>query len=133
MALLDAADSTYSASAPFTDIVITDTRAGNLGFTASVVSGAFTNATGGSFGGQYAGLTGLAATQVAGNALLATDLVLTNNAPFTAGLATPKVFAQHAAGTPIGTANLAGVFGIDGVPTSVTPGLYTATVTFTAV
>jgi hypothetical protein len=133
VALLDAADSTYSASAPFTDIVITDTRAGNLGFTASVVSGAFTNATGGSFGGQYAGLTGLAATQVAGNALLATDLVLTNNAPFTAGLATPKVFAQHAAGTPIGTANLAGVFGIDGVPTSVTPGLYTATVTFTAV
>ena len=132
-AVLDPADSTYSASAPFEDIVITDTRSGNLGFTASVVSGAFTTTGGGSFPGLHAGLTGLAADQVSGNALLAGDVVLTDHAPFTDGLATPKVFASYAAGKALGTAHLEGTFGIDQVPTSVVPGLYTATVTFTAV
>ncbi|GAA3794515.1 Ig-like domain-containing protein [Cellulomonas soli] len=132
-AVLDPADSTYSASAPFEGIVITDTRAGNLGWTASVVSGAFTSAGGDSFDGGHAGLTGLAATQVAGNALLATDVVVSDNAPFTVGLATPKVFASYPAARSLGTAHLAGVFGVDQVPSSVAPGLYTATVTLTAV
>jgi hypothetical protein len=132
-AVLDAADSTYSASAAFENIVITDTRAGNLGFTASVVSGAFTNAASETFGGVYAGLTDLTATQVAGNALLATDVVRTNHVPFVDGLDVPKVFATYPAGKPVGTAHLQGTFGIDQVPTSVKPGLYTATVTFTAV
>ncbi|MEZ0449009.1 Ig-like domain repeat protein [Cellulomonas sp. ICMP 17802] len=132
-AVLDPATSTYSSSAPFQDIVITDTRAGNLGFTASVVTGAFDNGAGSTFGGQYAGLTGLVATQVVGNALLAGDLVLTNNAAVVPGLATPKVFAAYPAGHSVGTAHLNGVFGIAGVPTSVQPGTYTSTVTFTAV
>ena len=131
-AVLDAADSTYSASAPFEDIVITDTRAGNLGFTASVVSGAFVG-TGSSFPGGHAGLTGLVATQVAGNALQASEVTLSDHAPATDGLDIPKVFAQYDAGKPLGTAHIDGVFGIDQVPTSVAPGLYTATVTFTAV
>ena len=132
-AVLDPADSTYSASAAFNDIVITDTRAGNLGFNASVVSGAFINGAGESFGGIHAGLTDLSATQVAGNALLATDIVKTNHAPFVDGLDVPKVFATYPAGKSVGTAHLRGTFGIDQVPTSVKPGLYTATVTFTAV
>jgi len=132
VALLDPSDSTYSASAAFNDIVITDTRAGNLGFTASVVSGAFVGATG-SFPGVHAGLTDLVATQVAGNALLASNVVVTNHVPFTDGLNIPKVFATYAAGQSVGTADLDGVFGVDQVPTSVAPGLYTATVTFTAV
>ena len=131
-ALLDPADSTYSASAAFDSIVITDSRAGNLGFTASVVSGAFINGAS-SFPGSHAGLTDLAAEQVVGNALQHTNVVLTDHAPFTDGLGTPKVFAAYAAGQSIGTAQLHGTFGIDGVPTSVTPGLYTATVTFTAI
>lgn len=131
-AVLDPADATYSASAAFEDIVITDTRAGNLGWTASVVSGAFTNGAS-SFPGIHSGLTSLAAQQVTGNALQASNVVVTNHAPFTDGLGTPKVFATYAAGQQIGTAHIEGVFGIDQVPTSVAPGLYTATVTFTAV
>ncbi|NUU16550.1 Ig-like domain repeat protein [Cellulomonas humilata] len=131
-AVLDPADSTYSASAAFEDIVITDTRAGNLGFTASVVSGPFTSAAG-SFSGLHAGLTGLVADQVAGNALQAGNVTLTNHAPASDGLDVPKVFATYGAGQPLGTAHIEGVFGVDQVPTSVAPGLYTATVTFTAV
>jgi Bacterial Ig-like domain (group 3) len=155
IATLDPATSTFSASAPFgtgvvTDpgtgkvtgfngIVITDGRAGNLGFTASVISGAFTAPAGtpgqASFVGDYAGLTGLVVTPLAGNALdtSATALVLTNYAPFTPGIGTAKVFAHYLAGQSIGTAQIAGTFGIDKVPSSVSAGLYTATVTFTAV
>jgi len=132
VATLDPSDSTFSASAPFNDIVITDTRAGNLGFTASVVSGAFVGATG-SFPGLHAGLTGLTPVQVVGNALQASNVVVTNHAPFTDGLDVPKVFATYAAGQSVGTAAMYGTFGVDQVPTSVAPGLYTATVTFTAV
>ena len=133
-AVLDPQTSTYSASAPFTGIVITDTRAGNLGFTASVVAGDFTNGAA-TFGGNYAGLTGLVATQVTGNALLASDVSVTDHAPFTDGLGSVKTFATYPAGAthPVGTANLAGVFGIASVPSSVIPGTYTSTVTFTAI
>ncbi|NTW39470.1 MAG: Ig-like domain repeat protein, partial [Cellulomonadaceae bacterium] len=130
-AVLDPSDSTFSASAPFENIVITDTRAGNLGFNASVVSGSFVNAAGESFGGGYAGLTDLSATQVVGNALLASDVIVTNHVPATDGLDVPKVFASYPANRATGTAHLQGTFGIDQVPTSVKPGLYTATVTFT--
>jgi hypothetical protein len=134
-AVLDTATSTYSASAPFNDIVINDTRSGQLGFTASVVAGAFTGGAGGTdaFSGSYAGLTGLAATQVVGNALLATNVDLTNHAPATDGLDVPKVFAVYGAHQALGTAKIAGTFGIAQVPSSVTPGSYTSTVTFTAV
>ncbi|NTW42724.1 MAG: Ig-like domain repeat protein [Cellulomonadaceae bacterium] len=132
VASLDPSDSTFSASAPFTGIVITDSRSGNLGFTASVVSGAFTGANG-SFPGIHAGLTGLVADQLVGNALQSSDVVVSNHAPFTDGLDVPKVFATYAAGQDIGTAQLHGLFGVDRVPTSVAPGLYTSTVTFTAV
>ncbi|MGN8247140.1 Ig-like domain-containing protein [Cellulomonas soli] len=132
-AVLDPVDSTYAASAEFRDIVVTDTRAGNLGWTASVVSSPFVAASGDSFDGRYAGLTGLVATQVPGNALSAADVVLTDNAPYTVGLAAPKVFASYPSARSLGTAHLAGVLGVDQVPSSVAPGLYTATVTLTAV
>jgi hypothetical protein len=136
-AVLDSADSTYSASATFGTasagyITITDTRSGNLGWAASLVSGAFSNGSS-SFPGSHAGLTGLSAVQVAGNALQASNVALTNHAPFTDGLGTLKQFASYAAGLPTGTANITGTFGVDQVPTSITPGTYTATVTFTAV
>jgi Bacterial Ig-like domain (group 3) len=134
-AALDPASSTYSASAPFNDIVITDTRAASTGFTASVLSGPFSNGSS-TFSGDHAGLTGLGATQVADNALIATHIVLTDHKPFVnGGLLAPQVFASYAtgAGFGLGTAHIAGTFGIDKVPSSVTPGTYTATVTFTAV
>ncbi|WP_448631234.1 Ig-like domain repeat protein [Cellulomonas soli] len=131
-AVLDPADSTYSASGALKDIVITDSRAGNLGFTASVVSGAFLSGSS-TFGGEYAGLTDLVATQVAGNALQAGDVTVTDNAPTAPGLATPKVFASYGAGKTIGTARIDGVFRVDQVPSSVTPGQFAATVTFSVI
>jgi Bacterial Ig-like domain (group 3) len=134
-AVLDPADSTYSASAAFNNIVITDTRNGDPGFTASVVSGTFTGTGGQSttFGGNYAGLTGLGVTQLPSDAMLSSNVHVTNNAPFTPGLGTSRVFATYAAGLPGGTTQIDGTFGIDQVPSSVAAGQYTATVTFTAV
>lgn len=135
-AVLDAADSTYSASATFGTasegyITITDTRAGNLGWSASLVAGAFSNGVS-TFPGSHAGLTGLTAVQVPGNALQASSVVLANTAPAAPGLGSLTQFASYAAGLPTGTANITGTFGVDQVPTSITPGLYTSTVTFTA-
>lgn len=135
-ALLNQSNSTYSASAQFGTaaagyIVVTDTRAGQLGWNASVLAGAFVNGAS-SFPGTHAGLTGLTRVPLLTNAAAAT--VLTNHTPnVLGGLGTSKSFATYAAGQPLGTVQLTGVFGIDGVPTSVTPGRYTSTVTFTAV
>ena len=130
IATLDPATSKYSASGWFEDIVINDTRAGQLGWTASVVSSAFDNGTS-TFSGIHAGLTELVANQLPGNAMQATDVALTNRAPATDGLDVPKVFAGYAAGKSLGSVEIEGRFGIAEVPSSVTPGLYTATVTFT--
>ncbi|WP_028050625.1 Ig-like domain-containing protein [Cellulomonas sp. URHD0024] len=132
-AVFDSATSTYHAAAAFNGIVITDTRAGNLGFNASVVSSAFTNGSGGTFSGGYSGLTGLAADAIAGNLLNPADVTVSNHAPLTDGLDVPKVFATYPAGHALGSVGLHGTFGIAGVPTSVPAGTYTSTVTFTAV
>lgn len=85
VAVLDPSDSTCSASAPFDDIVVTDTRAGNLGWTASVIAGDFINDTS-SFGGDRAGLTGLFATQVPDNALQSGNVKVFNTKPADPGL-----------------------------------------------
>ena len=136
VATLNQADSTYSASAQFGTaaagyIVVTDTRAGNLGWNASVLAGAFVNGAS-SFPGTHAGLTALTRVPLVGNA--ATAVAVTNHPPNVAGgLGTSKSFATYPAGQPLGTVQLTGLFGIAGVPTSVTPGVYTSTVTFTAV
>lgn len=135
-AVLDQSDSTYSASAPFGTaedgyIVITDTRAGDVGWTASVVAGPFTSATS-SFPGAHAGLTGVTAVQVPGNALPATAVVEIDTVAFAPGLGIPRQFAILPEGVATGSVNLTALLSIDQVPTSVTPGLYTATATFTA-
>ncbi len=132
VAVLNPTTSTYSASAAFDKVVISDTRAGNLGFTASLIAGTFTNGTG-TFPGSHAGFTGVTAGQVAGNAMQASNVVVTNTAPFAPGLGTLREFARYAPGQPTGSVNVTATFGIAGVPTSVQPGLYTSTVTFTAV
>jgi hypothetical protein len=131
-AVLDQLDSTYSASAALNGIVVTDTRAGNLGWTAQVIAGPFSNGTS-TFPGAHAGLTGVTAVQVAGNALQATNVVESDTTPFAPGLGSPRTFATYAAGLSAGSVQMDGVFGIDSVPTSITPGLYTSLVTFTAV
>lgn len=141
-AVLDATDSTYSSSATFGTpgsgpgqgyITVTDTRAGNLGWQASLIAGAFSNGTS-SFGGNHAGLTNLSVIPVVGNALQASNVSVSNHPAFTDGLGTLKQFASYPSGAtfPTGTANLSGLFSIDQVPTSITPGTYTSVVTFTA-
>jgi hypothetical protein len=131
-AVLDQLDSTYSASAALSGIVVTDTRSGNLGWTAQVIAGPFGNGTS-TFPGAHAGLTGVTAVQVAGNALLASNVVEADTTAFAPGLGTPRTFATYAAGQTTGSVQIDGVFGIDAVPTSITPGVYTSLVTFTAV
>jgi Bacterial Ig-like domain (group 3) len=134
----DAATSTYYAQAPFANILINDTRAGAMGFTASVVAGDFVNADttligDKSFGGQYAGLTDLVATQLPNNRLHPADMVLTDRAPVTPGLALAQVFATHAAGLSIGSTQIDGVFKLAQIPTSVAQGKFTSTVTFSVI
>lgn len=131
-AVLDLATSTYSASAPFRDIAITDTRAGELGFTASAVCGPFRGATD-EFDGGHAGLTDLRARQVPGNALQAADVVLTDHPAAVDGLAVPRRFARYGSGRSTGTVRIDGVLAVAAVPSSVDAGVYRAVVTFTAV
>ena len=132
VAVLDPATSTYSAAQVFNGITVTDSRAGNLGFTASVIAGDFINGPN-SFSGAHAGFTNVAAQQVPGNAMQASNVVPTNTVAFAPGIGTQRTFATYAAGLPTGSVNMTATFSIAKVPTSVQPGLYTSTVTFTAV
>jgi hypothetical protein len=131
VAVLDQSDSTYSASAAFDRVSISDTRAGELGFTASVVAGPFQSATD-TFPGAHAGFEDVTAVQVAGNALQASDVTTTDTVAFAPGIGAPSVFATYPAGTGLGTVEVTALFTLDQVPSSVTPGVYTSTVTFTA-
>jgi hypothetical protein len=129
---LDLATSTYSASAKISDIVITDTRAGNLGFTTTVVASRFVDAGGDSFAGSRAGFVGLVAHQVPGNALRAADVRLVETMPVAPGLGAPRVFARYPAGLSTGTVRVDGVLAVAQVPSSVSAGRYVARLTFTA-
>lgn len=135
-AIVGTADDVYSG------IQIVDTRTGQLGFTASVIASDFTTPDdepgAPSFGGNRAGLVNLHPVQLGGNALQATDITTTDRpaAPIatldgTGGLSATTQFASYPAGKSLGTARITGVFELKGIPTSVEPGLYTSTVTFT--
>lgn len=119
---------TYAASADLTGISVKDTRAGNLGFAATIVADSFRNATGDTFSSSYAYFDGVAADQVAGNALQATDVTVTAD---NKGLDAAKTFATYPGGKSIGSVTFHGVLGLV-APTSVKPGSYTSLVTITA-
>lgn len=136
-AVLDSATSTWSTPVTnFTSatnqaqaIQIVDTRAGVPGFTAQVSSTDFKNGTL-SFPVSYMGLINVAAHQVVNNAIQATGVV-TSNVASLSSLA--QTFASyHPASSTLGTAWISGDLSLKGVPTSVQPGTYTATLTFTA-
>lgn len=122
------------------EIYVTDTRAGNPNWTASVQSGNFTSPTSPTtpIDGQNAGLVGLTVVPVSGNALNAGNITLTNNpsgtAPIVAGGTqgiggAKHTFAQTTAGGD-GSVGFVGTFTLN-APTSTGAGLYTGTVTFT--
>jgi Bacterial Ig-like domain (group 3) len=151
--VLNSAGTQLSASAPFgstvghssptstdNEIFVTDTRAGDANWTASVQSGNFTSPSSPTtpIDGQNAGLTGLTVEPVSGNALTAANVTVTNNqrgvAPIiaggTQGIGGAKhTFAQTTAGGD-GSIGFIGTFTLN-APTSTGAGLYTGTVTFT--
>jgi hypothetical protein len=118
-----------SASDQSKAIQVVDTRAGVPGFTAQVSSTDFKNGTQ-SFPVSYMGLVNVAAHQVTGNAIQATDVVTSNVASLSASAQTFATY--HPAASTLGTAWISGDLDLHGVPTSVQPGTYTATLTFTA-
>jgi hypothetical protein len=134
-----------SAANPAQGVTITDTRAGGLGWTASLQSGAFTNNTVlpvGIINGGNLGFAGVAPQYIAGNALNVAPgnvvSVFDNAAPVVAlgssavapalSLANPQKFASAAIGA--GSVNVTGLFTLN-APSSVPAGLYAGTVTFT--
>ncbi|MBU4213056.1 MAG: hypothetical protein KJ792_00195 [Actinobacteria bacterium] len=130
-AVLDPATSTFSASADFDDIVVTDTRAGNLGFTVSVRSDGLTSPGGGTLGAEHLGLTRVRAVQVPGNALVATHVEVHDLVAGAPGLGEPGTLAHYPDGIGLGTARLRAVVELADVPSSVAPGRYRGTLVFT--
>ena len=145
--VLNGAGTLLSASGAFgnttntaSEIFVTDTRAGNPNWTASVQSGNFTSPASPTtpIDGQNAGLVGLTVVPVSGNALTAGNVTVTNNpsgtAPIVAGGTqgiggAKHTFAQTTAGGD-GSVGFVGTFTLN-APTSTGAGLYTGTVTFT--
>jgi hypothetical protein len=148
--VLNAAGTQYTASNQFGQaalpgdgVTITDTRAGNKGWTASLSSTDFTQGANGINAGNL-GFTNVAPQYIAGNALgLAPNHVVSvfqNPAPTTAlgypaaapasSLAVPQKFASAVIGA--GSVNVTGLFTIV-APSSVPAGLYNGTVTFTII
>ena len=113
-------------------IQIVDRRAGAPGFTAQVASTPFQSGPQ-SFSAAHLGLVNLVAHQVAGNPLLASDVATQNIAANSPGLsASAQTFATYPAGKSNGTAWISGSLDLNHVESSVQPGLYTATLSFTA-
>ncbi len=127
-----------SPSNPSQGVTITDTRAGDLAWTATATVTDFSNGTGGVINGQNLTLTNVTPSYISGNALQAGSVStssVTNSSVYSATAAgsdglrgSPHQFASASAG--------AGSVYIDGVltltsPTSTPPGLYVATLTLT--
>lgn len=137
--VLSADSRTFSGSKPFNNIVITDTRSGNLSWTAKAIASPLTD--GGTnlnsvINAQNVGLTGLTVTKSPG--YTGTVTVVDNPAangvapadPGSAGLggASAHTIATSSAG--LGTVNMNGTLTLN-APSSTEPGVFTGTVTFT--
>lgn len=139
---LNAGGTMFSSTKPFNNISISDTRAGNLPWTALAFAATLTNGSGGQINGQNVGLTDLVPTYLPGNGLNAANpVVVTNHAaanpavapvdPGTQGLGNaPHAFAH--ANNGAGSVVLNGVLTLN-APSSTPAGLYTGIVTFTVV
>ncbi len=130
---LSANGTTFGASAAFNKVTITDTRAGNPGWTAALTRADFIGANpANTIPAKYSGFTAVTGSYTAGNAIQAGDVTFTdipaNSPTYVAG---PATFASTVAGKGTGTVDITANFVLAGVPTSTAPGLYTATVVFT--
>lgn len=148
-AALNTADSAFVASAPFGSstnpaqgVTITDTRAGDLGWTASATVTDFSDGNGDVINGQNLTFTDVTPSYVTGDALQAgsvTTYDVTNTAVY-APTATgsdglkggPHEFASAAAGDSDGSVYVYGLLTLT-APSSSVAGTYTATLTFTVI
>lgn len=127
--VLAANGSSYSASAPFNKVTVTDTRAGNPGWTASLLRADFVGANpADTIPAKFSGFEGVQAQYLANNAI--TNIAV-NDVPAGTAVSGPAAFATAAAGQGTGSVDVVGNFVLEGVPTSTKAGLYTTTVTFT--
>ena len=133
-ASIDANDATFDAGAPFgtstNAVVITDTRADDQSWTASVIA---SNLTGpGTISGNDLSFTGVTAHYFANNALQAGDVTVSNVNPL--GGVTSHAFASATASSSLpsvdGSVNIYGNINLV-APTSTPAGNYTGTLTFT--
>jgi hypothetical protein len=145
-AVLNANATQFSASAPFGSsanpsqgVTITDTRAGDLPWTASASVTDFIDGSGDVINGQNLSFTSVTPSYVAGNALQAGSVLtndVTNSGSVYAATASgssglkggPHTFATAAAGA--GSVYIYGVLNLV-APTSTPGGSYSATLTFT--
>jgi hypothetical protein len=127
-----------SASAQFNNIIITDQRAGNLGWTATALATALndggTNANS-SINAQNVGLTSMAGTGSITAAVPANNPAAAGVAPGDTGAlglggTTPHTIASAPVGTNTGTETFNGALTLN-APTSTEPGLFKGTITFT--
>lgn len=130
---LAADGASLSSSAAFDKVTVTDSRAGNPGWSASLTRADFLGtAPGSTIPARFSGFENVAPSFIAGNAIQAGDVITTdilaNDPGFTPG---PATFATTAAGNGTGSVDILANFVLRGVPTSTPAGLYTATVTFT--
>lgn len=132
----------FSATAEFSGISISDSRAGDLPWTASAVAGTFTNGTGGAINGQNVGLTAMTARYTAGNGLSSSNPVTVTDRPAadppvapddngSLGLGgTPHTFAHADNGA--GSVTINGMLTLR-APSSTPAGVYSGVVTFTVI
>jgi len=125
--VLAADGSSFSATAEFREVTVTDTRAGNPGWTASLTRADFVGPDG-SIPARFSGLVDLVPRYVVGNALTSIDV---RDIPPNYPQSGPVAFAWTSEGAGTGTVGITADFVLEGVPTSTGPGRYTATVTFT--
>jgi hypothetical protein len=150
-AILDPTDSSFIASGSYgttfangtqDPVTITDTRAGDLGWTASASVSTFVSTTNSSntINAQNLSFTGVIPSYIPGDALqsgsvtvdqLTSGKVYAASASGSDGLAgTGKPFASAAVGDSDGSVNIDGTLTLK-APTSTPAGLYAATLTFT--
>ena len=122
-----------SAANQVADLVITDTRAGNLGFTAAVVAGQRARGPERFTAGTRLGFVDVVADQVPGNALRAADVEVVDSEPVAPGLGAPRVFARYPAGLSTGTVRVHGRLAVARFPSSATGIRHAARLTFTVV
>jgi Bacterial Ig-like domain (group 3) len=138
--VLNASGTELSTTGNFGTIVVTDTRAGDVAWTAAASSTDFSDGATPAdlINGENLGLTALVGHYTAGNALQAGSVTFTDN-PAAAGVSAtdggtlglkggPHVFAHAPLGD--GTVGISGTLTLN-APTSTVAGTYTATLTFT--